>query len=158
MKKPPYPIVFYLFLLAGTAVLFVEATRIRGVGTLSGAATFPLFAAALMAVCLLALIVQELRARRAASRLAEADDEAPESLGQRLHRIVTLPMIGYMVVCAVYVAALEHVGFWIASAVFLFVSFLALHRKGLPRAAVATAAALVFVYVVFRYIFQVYLP
>ena len=117
MKEPPYPIVFYLVLLAGALVLFREAYRIEGLGSLSGPGTFPMIAASLMILCLVSLIIRQALAGR-------TPDE--DSTSQRLHRIVTWPILAYIAVCAIYVATLEYAGFWISSAVFLFVSFYAL--------------------------------
>ncbi|WP_309086169.1 tripartite tricarboxylate transporter TctB family protein [Chelativorans sp.] len=149
-SRVPGAIPFYVVLLASSCVLLWEAWRIEGFGALSGPGTFPMIAAAVMVLCILSLLV------RAFARPRGTEEKPP--LTERFPKIVTLPMIGYVLLCAAYVLALEIAGFWIASAVFLCVSFAVLHQKGLLKAAIATAASLVFVYIVFRFIFQIYLP
>lgn len=152
-KQSPAPgrTVFYAILLAGSVVFFWEAYRIEGFGSLSGAGMFPMIAAAIMIACVLPLLVRSISVWGGSRKL-------PVPLAERLNRIITLPMIGYILVCAAYVIALEHAGFWISSATFLFISFAVLHRKGIVRAGLVTAASLVFIYVIFGFIFQVYLP
>ena len=147
----PGQTVFYGVLLAGSGLLLWEAWKIEGFGSLSGPGMFPMIAAGLMVVTVLIMMVKVRRNR------APSVDEA-ETRATRLARIVTLPILGYMALCAVYVAALELAGFWVASAVFLFVSFVLLYRKGVVAAGLVTAASLAFVFAVFSFIFQVYLP
>ena len=150
-SRAPGQTVFYAILLAGSAVLLREAYRVEGIGSLSGAGMFPMIAAAAMMACILLLLVGSIRAR-------PVREQPPLPLPERVKQIITLPMIGYMVVCALYVVALEYAGFWAASTVFLFFSFAVLHRQGVVRAGLVTLASLAFVYVIFSFIFQVYLP
>lgn len=144
-------IVFQGFLLVASSVLFWEAYGIEGFSSMSGAGVFPMIAAGVMIVTTLIMLVKSIAAR-------SRTDEVTAPLSERLAAIVTLPMIGYMLICAVYVAALDHAGFWIASAVFLFVSFMMLDRKGMVRSILVTAAVLAFVFAIFSFVFSVYLP
>lgn len=156
MKEPQSPVpgqtIFYGLLLAGSAFLLWEAWRIEGFGSLSGPGVFPILAAAVMILSVIAMMTKALRT------WANDTTDAASPFGERLARIATLPILGYMGFCAAYVAVLELAGFWIASAVFLFVSFVVLHRKGLVNAGLVTAASLAFVFAVFSFIFEVYLP
>ena len=55
-------------------------------------------------------------------------------------------------------ATIEVVGFWIASAVFLTVSFIALNKSRWHHAIAITAVTLATVYLLFVYVFRIYLP
>lgn len=150
-RPVPGQIFFQLLLLIGSAVLFREAYKIEGFGSMSGAGTFPMIAAAVMLGTTILML-----ARSLSERIRSGKEPAP--VKEQLASIVTLPVIGYMLICIAYVVALEYAGFWIASAIFLFVSFMILDHKGIVRSALVTAASLAFVYVIFSFIFSVYLP
>lgn len=139
---------FYLALIAASGVLLWEATRIRGGAEVSGPATVPLAAGATMLAAALALFVRELvtAQRHWLPRLAD------------LRALLPLPILVYMLFCGLYVATIEVVGFWIASAVFLTVSFIALNKSRWHHAIAITAVTLATVYLLFVYVFRIYLP
>ncbi|MEO3999360.1 tripartite tricarboxylate transporter TctB family protein [Mesorhizobium sp. CAU 1732] len=144
-------IVFQGLLLVASCVLFWEAYGIEGFSSMSGAGVFPMIAAGVMIVTTLVMLANSIRMR-------VRTDDVTAPLSERLAAIVTLPMVGYMLICAVYVATLDYAGFWVASAIFLFVSFMMLDHKGVVRSALVTAAALAFVFAIFSFVFSVYLP
>jgi len=150
--RQPGELSFIVILLIGAVALLWEAYRIEGFPSLSGAGIFPVLTAGVMAVSLIVLLVKETRSR------TQVQQEASSATEGWLVQVAPPKIIGYMVLCGLYVASIEHAGFWLASSSFLMISLLLLYKRNLIPVAVITGGVVAFIYIVFATIFQVYLP
>ncbi|MGV6871826.1 tripartite tricarboxylate transporter TctB family protein [Pseudochelatococcus sp. B33] len=148
----PGTLAFFVFLALGSLILVYEAYGIQGLPTISGPGIFPLIAAGTMAVIALGLSAGAILYAPRSKADDAGNGRAP------LSEVISPLILAYSGFCLIYILALEPVGFWISSAVFLPISFVMLYSRNPIRIGAITVLVLAFVYVVFAYIFRVYLP
>ena len=140
--------------LAFSLFLFYASYLIAGFSSLSSPGATPLAASGLMVLCSVVVIVRNRRSPPCeVSNLKEA--------ARRFHdEILPIqPLIVYVGIILGYMILLEPLGFNLTSLLFLFVSFLYLHREGgLWLATWLSFTCVAIIYVLFQLIFQVTLP
>lgn len=146
-------VAFQVLLLLGSCVLFWEAYKIEGIGSISGSGIFPLLAALALVLSLAVRIVADIgQARR---QTMETDGTSKSGF---IADVLPLPILGFMLVCILYAVGMSYWGFWIPTGVFLFVTLIWLYTRNLFKVASIVGGSLGFIYFVFAYIFKVYLP
>ncbi len=138
---------FTLLLLVISLFLLYQAHGISGFSSVSSPGMFPMVAALVMVVSLVAVLVRERRAPPSAS--------GPAAFMTRVTPPVLLLMLALMVAMTL---AIEPAGFVVTAGGFLFAGILLLQGGRPVRAAIVAVAALAAIYVVFRLVFQVVLP
>lgn len=139
---------FALALFVFALAALWQAYGIAGFTSLSSAGVFPMLAAGTMAVSSLLVVVGT--ARRPAAEDTRPARFLAEALPGRL--LIFLALI------AGFLAAMPFLGFWLASAVFLYAAIALLWRRGVVRPLLITILALALVYLTFRVGFEIVLP
>jgi hypothetical protein len=146
-------LVFQALLLVGSLVLFWEAFKIEGIGSISGSGIFPMAAALVLVVSLIVRLVADFRQMR-----RQGTPESEGAGGNFFADVLPLPILAFILVCVLYVAAMGQFGFWIPTGVFLAVTFAWLYTRNPLKVALITGGAIAFIYLVFAFVFKVYLP
>ncbi|NKC30495.1 tripartite tricarboxylate transporter TctB family protein [Falsiroseomonas selenitidurans] len=143
-QREPGETPFGFVLLLLSLGVMAEGHRLQGFEALSAPGVVPVAAGAVMALSALVIIL-------GTRRLAPA----PGGFARRIApRDVALSVL----MIAAYMAALEPVGFHLATLVFLAGIILYLRRGGLGFALAVSLASVIAVHVVFRMVFTVVLP
>ncbi len=145
-------LIFQTLLLVASLILFWEAFKIEGMGSISGSGIFPMAAAIVLIASLVVRLVADVRAvrRERAARRAGVEGFFGDVLPPRILLFISFTIA--------FVAAMGQFGFWAPTGVFLAVTFAWLYKRSPAKVALFTAGALAFIYVVFAFIFKVYLP
>lgn len=146
-------LVFQVLLLVGSLVLFWEAFRIEGIGSISGSGIFPMAAALALVISLIVRLAADFRQMRRQG--AERQEGLHEGF---FSEVLPLPILAFTLVCVLYVAAMGQFGFWIPTGVFMAVAFAWLYSRNPLKVVLITAGAIAFIYLVFAFVFKVYLP
>ncbi|MBX2881746.1 MAG: tripartite tricarboxylate transporter TctB family protein [Granulosicoccus sp.] len=142
---------FSLLLIVFSVSAFWQSYAISGFTGLTTAGVFPMLASATMVISALCILWQNL------SRPDESHPDSTSSSGF-LQTILPLRLVTVVLLITAYVIAMPLLGFLLASAVFLFLSFSYLWRKSLIASLSITLISVVSVYLIFRKLFQVVLP
>ncbi len=142
---------FSLLLIVFSVTAFWQSYAISGFSGLTTAGVFPMLASATMVVASVCILFQVLRGS------LEANSN-PTSAQGFFQSILPLRIIIVVVLITAYVIAMPWLGFLLASALFLFLSFSYLWRKSFLVSLLITLVAVVSVYLIFRKLFQVVLP
>ena len=144
---------FGYLMLALSLFLFYHAYEISGFSSISSAGGWPMFAAFVMIVCSVIVILRNLR-------------QEPVEIDSRLHELRRFvreifpphPLVAYVFIIVAYMLAIEPLGFNISSFLFLLFSFLYLYRRGFWLTLALSLGAVVIIYVTFELVFRVILP
>jgi len=142
---------FSLLLVVFSVSAFWQSYAISGFTGLSTAGVFPMLASATMVVAAVCILLQSL------SQSPVANPESANNQGF-FQTILPLRLVIVVVLIAAYVIAMPLLGFLLASAVFLFLSFSYLWRQSLVSSVLITLVSVASVYLIFRKLFQVVLP
>jgi putative tricarboxylic transport membrane protein len=144
---------FGWFLLALGTFMLCQSYRIAGLSSLSSAGATPMAASFIMMVSAVVIILFN---RRSPPLDVDSLLDAARRFGNEI--LPLQPLVVYVLIVFGYMAALEPLGFNLASFLYLFVSFWYLHRKGVWAALWIGALNVGIIYVVFQLVFQVVLP
>lgn len=142
----PLGIVLVLFSL----VALHQAYSIAGLRSVSSPGAMPLFAAAIMFLASLVILIRSL--------VHEASGQTERTRPMVLKSVLPLRLVALIGLIALYIFFMPRLGFMVSSAAFLWVSFAFLWRRGLIRATAVTGLSLTIIYLVFRTLFKVVLP
>jgi len=142
---------FSLLLVVFSVTAFWHSYAISGFTGLSTAGVFPMLASATMVVAAVCILWQNLR------QPPEIHPDGVESRGF-FNTVLPLRLVIVVLLITGYVFAMPILGFLLASAIFLFLSFSYLWRKSLTISILITLVSVVSVYLIFRKLFQVVLP
>jgi hypothetical protein len=124
--------------------VLVEAYGIAGLTSLGSPGALPLAAGSVMVVAAAVVMVRTLPA----GRVPRAD----------LRTLLPIRLIGFVALAALFAALLDRLGFLLAGTGFLIAAMLWLHRRQPMRVVAWSLSAVLFVYVLFRLVFEVLLP
>lgn len=156
MKKPrrlrtgENPFV-WLMLLFSLVTLFL-AYRISGL-QLCAPGTFPLAAAAVMVVTMVLVLLENRKLRKPSGTKGLIDE-----LRRAVNRLLPRQIVLYIVIILAYMLAIKPLHFFPSSFIFLLVSTIYLRGTTWKKAIFITSGALVAVYLIFQFVFQVTLP
>jgi putative tricarboxylic transport membrane protein len=143
---------FIALLVLFSAFMLWTAYGISGFTSLTSAGAFPM-------VATLVMLVSAGIALRDTTRLPRADAAEGEGLVAQFRRqLVPAVVVWFTVAIAVYMIALERVGFLIASYLFLVASMRLLGSTRWVLNLVVSAVCLAAIYVIFQTVFAVVLP
>ncbi|MBX2836360.1 MAG: tripartite tricarboxylate transporter TctB family protein [Gammaproteobacteria bacterium] len=142
---------FSLLLIVFSVSAFWQSYAISGFTGLTTAGVFPMLASATMVVAAVCILLQNI------SNLRELSPDPTNNSGF-FQSILPLRLITVVALITAYVIAMPLLGFLLASAVFLFLSFSYLWRKSLLASLLITLISVISVYLIFRKLFQVVLP
>lgn len=145
-------LIFQAVLLVISLILFWEAFKIEGVGSISGSGIFPMAAAVALIASLVVRLVADVRALRkeqAEGRVLEEGFFAD---------VLPLRVLLFIALAILFIIAMGQFGFWVPTGIFLAVTFAWLYTRNPLKVALITASAVAFIYVVFAFVFKVYLP
>lgn len=149
-QRRPGELAFVLALLIFSAAAFWQAYGISGFKGLSTAGIFPMLAAAAMVLSGLFILKDVFIGRLPALPISPS----PETE----HKVLTVRLVTMIALVILYIAIMPFLGFMVASAGFLFLSFSYLWRKNILISIVLTGVTLMLIYALFRILFQVVLP
>ncbi len=141
----------WLMLIISIAIL-VLAYQISGI-SLCAPGTFP-FAAAAMMVLTLVLVLVENRKLKKPSGIKGLFDELKKATNRMMPRLIVL----YVVIIFAYTIAIKPLHFFPSSFIFLLISTIYLKGTTWKKAIFITSGALVAIYLIFQFVFQVTLP
>ena len=143
---------FQALLLIISLVLFWEAFKIEGVGSISGSGIFPMATASVLIITLVVRLLADWRTLR---RQQDAGRVVQEGF---FVDVLPVRVLLFIALAVAFVAAMGQFGFWAPTGIFLAVSFAWLFTRNPLKVALVTGGALAFIYLVFAFIFKVYLP
>ena len=153
-RKPRLPgeLVFIALLVLFSVFMLWQAYSISGFESITSAGSYPMVATGVMVVCGLLIAADTTR--------APPVERAPgESLPQQFVRLLTpRVLIAFTLAIALYMLALEPIGFPISSYVFLVVSMALLGSRRWLLNLIVSAVALGVIYAIFQTVFSVVLP
>lgn len=149
-ERRPGELAFALTLLIFSIAALWQAYGISGFKGLSTAGVFPMLAAAAMVLSGL-FIIKDILFGRSSER------KIPQSL-EVDHKVLTVRLVTMIALVILYIATMPYLGFMVASAGFLFLSFAYLWRKNILISIALTGLTLSLIYGLFRILFQVVLP
>ncbi len=144
---------FGYLMLAFSLFLLYQTYRIAGFSSISSGGAYPMFAAALMVISSLVIVLRNRRSPK-----VEAAGPAGEWHRFRHEVAPPYPLIGYVGIMVLYMVLMEPLGFNLSSFLFLFGSFAYLYRRGIWLALGLSLGSVAVIYVVFRLVFRVILP
>ncbi|MEO9101678.1 MAG: tripartite tricarboxylate transporter TctB family protein [Burkholderiaceae bacterium] len=151
-KRLPGELIFALLLSVFGAFMLWQAYAISGFESIASAGAFPMAAAAVLLLSALIVALQTVR-------LPRAEATAGESLPRQfLRRLTPRVLITFTIAIALYMLALEPVGFVLSSYAFLVGSMALLGAQRWGVNLLVSAVALGVVYLVFQTVFSVVLP
>lgn len=133
--------------------LFYHAYKISGFSSISSAGGWPMAATAMMALCSVIIIIRNWRSPQVEAKNALAE---MRRFGKEI--LPPNPLLGYVAIIVAYMLLLEPLGFNISSFLFLFASFLYLHRKNMWKMLLLSLGSVVVIYFTFQVVFRVILP
>lgn len=146
-------VAFQALLLVGSLVLFWEAFRIEGIGSISGSGIFPMAAALTLIASLIVRLVVDVR--QVLKQRAEAQEGPVEGF---FADVLPIRVLAFMLICVAFMVGMSQLGFWIPTGVFLAVAFGWLYSRHPVKLVLMTGGSLAFIYLVFAFVFKVYLP
>lgn len=151
-RRLPGEFVFVLLLIAFSVFLFWHSYKISGFESFTSAGAYPMVTTGVMALSALLVLFQTARTPR-------EDGEPGQSLfAQFLHVLTPALIVQTTLAIAIYMFALEWLGFVVSSYVFLVVVMWLLGSRRFFFNLVLSAVALGFIYVIFQTIFSVAVP
>jgi putative tricarboxylic transport membrane protein len=151
-RRLPGELIFALLLVGLSLFLLWQAYGISGFESLTSAGAFPMVASAIM-------LVTALLALRDTTRYPRIDREDGQSLwAQFVHKVSPAVLVQFVACIAVYMLALEKIGFILSSYVFLLVSMRVLGSRKWVLNLWVSALCLAVVYLIFQTVFSVVLP
>jgi len=117
---------FGYLMLAFSLFLLYQTYRIAGFSSISSGGAYPMFAAALMVISSLVVVLRNRRSPK-----VEATGPAGEWHRFRHEVAPPYPLIGYIGIMVLYMLLMEPLGFNLSSFLFLFGSFAYLYRRGI---------------------------
>ncbi len=151
-QRLPGELIFSFLLIAFSLFMLWQAYAIAQFTSITSAGAFPLFAAAV-------LLISGLVAAGETVRLTSAPGGAGESVWRQFVRQITPGMlVQFVLAIAVYMFALERLGFIVSSYGFLVLSMWLLGSKKWVLNLWVSALCLAVVYGIFQTIFAVVLP
>jgi putative tricarboxylic transport membrane protein len=143
--------VFACLLLIFSFFVVHQAYNISGFTSISSPGALPLLAAAFLLVSSIFISITAFKSAAAPSKeLASARGFFPE--------MAPPVLLVFGVVTLGYISIIDVFGFVLSSALFLFLSTLYLHRKGVIVSLLISVNTLAVIYIVFRVLFKVILP
>lgn len=147
LSEIPLGIVLVLFSLTALH----QSYGIAGFQSISSPGAVPMFAAVIMLLASLVILVKSLI------------HEGAERTHQARHlplpgSVLPFRLVALVGLIALYLFFMPRLGFMVSSAVFLWVAFAFLWRCGFIRASAVTGLSLAIIYLVFRTLFKVVLP
>ena len=151
-KRVPGELVFVLLLLLFALTALWQAWRISGFSGWSTPGTLPMFAALVMVVTGVKIVLD--------TRQLPPPDVDPErsAAGQFFHRVTPAAIVWFTLFIAAYMFLLEPLGFVVCSFVFLVGAMIALGERRIVRTVAISALSLAVIYVIFKTAFSVVLP
>ena len=151
-RRLPGELVFMLIMLLFGLTALWQAWRISGFSAWSSPGALPMFAAFVMVVSGAKIVRDTLRVKG-----PETSREA--SLRRRFFREITpIAVISFTLLIALYMIALEPLGFLVSSFLFLVAAMFVLGDRRILHIAVISAVSLAVIYVIFQTAFSVVLP
>lgn len=151
-RRLPGELVFTLLLVLFSLFMLWQAYTISGFESITSAGSFPMVATAVMVICGLIIAVGTVRAPR-------AERTPGETLPRQFARLLTPDvLVAFTIAIALYMLALEPIGFLVSSYVFLVASMWLLGSRRWLMNLVVAAVALGVIYVIFQSVFSVVLP
>ncbi len=142
---------FSLLLVVFSVAAFWQSHAISGFSGLTTAGVFPMLASATMVVAAVCILFQSV------SHTSDTHSDLASGQGF-LQTILPLRIVIFVMLIAAYVVTMPWLGFLLASALFLFLSFSYLWRKSFVVSLFITLVSVASVYLIFRKLFQVVLP
>lgn len=139
-----------ILLLLALAILFF-AYRISGFSGPSSAGIFPMLAGLTMVGSAIAILLETLRMR-------PESDPGRGSVRRFVARVTPNVIAVYALIIIGFMLTLETLGFIVAAFLFLLISLLYLHRKGIMPALLISVGSIAAILLIFRYVFRVILP
>ena len=151
-SRLPGEMVFTLLLIVFSLFMLWQACSISGFESITSAGSYPMLATSVMVICGLFITADAAR--------APPTERAPgESLPQQFARLLAPGvLVRFTIAIAVYMLALEPIGFLISSYVFLLVSMWLLGSRRWWLNLVIGAVALAAIVAIFQTVFSVVLP
>lgn len=148
MVRRPGEIIFSIILTVFSVTAFWQSYAISGFTGLTTAGVFPMLASLAMIISSL-IITKDALAKQPAEK---------SNFSSKINEILPITLIYMILIISAYLLAMPYIGFVLSSALFLFVSFLLLWKKGVLLSAALAIFALAIIYLIFRTVFQVVLP
>jgi putative tricarboxylic transport membrane protein len=143
---------FAWLLLAFSLFVLFNAIAISGFSAISSPGMFPMMAATVMVLSMVAVLINN-------RKLEKPDtDSAHAEFKQVLRKVFPKVFLIYAVIVVAYMVLFEPAGFVPSSAAFLFASIFFLRGGGLIKALSISAGSLAVIYVIFHTVFRVVLP
>ena len=139
-------------MLVFSIVVLVLACQISGICETCAPGTFPMAAAAVMVISMVAVLVENRKLQK------------PNTTGWRdeMHRAANrmLPgiIVGYVGIILAYMLLILPIHFFPSSFIFLFVSMIYLRGTSWFRSLLISCGALIGIYIIFKFAFRVVLP
>lgn len=149
--RRPGEIVFACLLSIFSLSVLYQAYGISGFASMSSPGAVPMLAAAFLLISSIFISV-------AAFRSATASDNAAAPGRGFFPEIAPPLLLVFGVLTLAYISIIDVVGFVLSSSLFLFLSTLYLHRKGVVVSLLISVNTLAVIYIVFRVVFKVILP
>lgn len=147
VTRRPGELIFAAILLVFAVAAFWQAYGISGFSGKTTPGVFPMFAAGVMVISAMAILVSAVRKM-----------PTPATAPGFFQEVLPLNVVVLMGLMFGYVILMPLFGFVISSALFLFCTFQFLWRKNPLVMLLLTAVTLAAIYLVFREVFQVVLP
>jgi len=144
---------FGYVMLAFSLFLLYQTYKIAGFESISSGGAYPMFAASLMVISSIVVILRN-------RRMPKVEASGPREEWRRFRHEVapSYPLIGYVGIIGLYMFLVEPLGFNLSSFLFLLASFSYLYRRGFWLALGLSIGSVAAIYVVFRLVFRVVLP
>lgn len=143
---------FVWMMLVFSITVLILAYRISGFSSISSPGTFPMAAAAVMAISICLVLIENRKLRK--PEVTGFIDEMHRATNRLLPRVI----IVYTGIVLAYGLLIKPLHFFPSSFVFLFFSMIYLKGSVWTRSLVITAGALIGVYIIFQFVFKVMLP
>jgi putative tricarboxylic transport membrane protein len=143
--RRPGELVFNLFVIAASLFLFYSAYGIAGFDALSSAGAIPMITTALMSLCGVLILRENLRKTGTSDETVSRD-------------ILPMPVIVTILAITAYALLLKPLGFIPTSFCFLFGLIKFFSARGWGFSLATAAGSVLLIYVIFRLIFTVLMP
>jgi putative tricarboxylic transport membrane protein len=145
---------FTWFLLILSAVILFLAYRIKGFAAVDSPGVFPMFAAGVMVVSMLLVLIENRKITPEVPDVLGLKDELHKAYNRLLPRIVVI----YTAIIIVYMLLLEPLHFYPATLLYLVISMMFLKGANWQRCIIYSIISLALIYAVFQFAFKVTLP
>jgi putative tricarboxylic transport membrane protein len=151
-RRLPGELAFVLVLLLFGITALWQAFRVSGFASWSSPGAVPMLAALVMVVSAIRVVLGTVR--RAPAEIPPGGTLA----GAFAHTVIPRVIVGFTLLIALYMFALEPLGFIVSSFVFLVAGMWILGSRRLVYNTVVSAVSLAVIYVIFQTAFSVVLP